>query len=109
MGPVDLTIWLGANKIELKEVRTYEQAFAAFELLAGLIPRADKWEVSFDRGPTAIRVIKAIREMTGLGLKDAKEVADRGSFILVGEVVARGFATRISEFGAVVATVRKVS
>jgi ribosomal protein L7/L12 len=104
------SVWIqiGENKVELANVETYEQARAAFELLASSLPRADRWEVSFDRGPTAIHVIKAIREMTGLGLKDAKEVADRGSYVLTGEVVARGFAARVADFGAAIKQVRKV-
>ena len=57
-----------------------------------------------DVGPEKIKVIKAVREQTGLGLKEAKEVVD-GAPKAVKEGVSKEEAEKIAEaFKAVGAT-----
>lgn len=47
-------------------------------------------------GPNKIRVIKVIREVTGLGLKEAKDIAD-GVPKMVKEAVTKGEAKDIKK------------
>jgi large subunit ribosomal protein L7/L12 len=58
-----------------------------------------------DTGPKKIEVIKAIRQMTSLGLKEAKEVAETpGSKVLeaVGKEAASDAKSKLEAAGAVV-------
>ncbi|MBN2495370.1 MAG: 50S ribosomal protein L7/L12 [Deltaproteobacteria bacterium] len=59
-----------------------------------------------DHGPEKIKVIKAVRELTGLGLKDAKELVDSAPK-MVKEAVDKGSAEeakkKLEEAGAKVA------
>ena len=56
-------------------------------------------------GSEKIKVIKAVREVTGLGLKEAKEVVDNAPKILkeqVSKEEAEEIKTKLSEVGATV-------
>ncbi|HEY62263.1 MAG: 50S ribosomal protein L7/L12 [Anaerolineales bacterium] len=58
-----------------------------------------------DVGPKKIEVIKAVRQLTSLGLKEAKEVAETpGSKVLegVGKDVANDAKTKLEAAGAVI-------
>jgi len=58
-----------------------------------------------DTGPKKIEVIKAIRALTSLGLKDAKEMAETaGAKVLeaVGKEAAEGAKAQLEEAGATV-------
>ena len=71
-------------------------------------PEEEKTEfdvVIKDAGPKKIEVIKAIRQLTSLGLKDAKELAEtEGAKILetVGKDVANDAKEKLEAAGAVV-------
>ena len=56
-------------------------------------------------GSEKIKVIKAVREVTGLGLKEAKEVVDNAPKVLkeqVSKEEAEEIKTKLSEVGATV-------
>ena len=56
-------------------------------------------------GSEKIKVIKAVREVTGLGLKEAKEVVDNAPKVLkeqVSKEEAEDIKTKLSEVGATV-------
>ena len=56
-------------------------------------------------GSEKIKVIKAVREVTGLGLKEAKEVVDNVPKVLkeqVSKEEAEEIKTKLSEVGATV-------
>ncbi len=58
-----------------------------------------------DTGPKKIEVIKAIRALTSLGLKDAKEMAETADAKVleaVGKEVAEGAKAQLEEAGATV-------
>ena len=58
-----------------------------------------------DTGPKKIEVIKAIRALTSLGLKDAKEMAETANAKVleaVGKEVAEGAKAQLEEAGATV-------
>ncbi|MEY8321767.1 50S ribosomal protein L7/L12 [Lachnospiraceae bacterium 46-61] len=58
-----------------------------------------------DVGAEKIKVIKAVREVTGLGLKEAKEVVDNAPKVLkeqVSKEEAEEIKTKLSEVGATV-------
>ena len=58
-----------------------------------------------DTGPKKIEVIKAIRAITSLGLKDAKEMAETADGIIleaVGKEAAEGAKKQLEEAGATV-------
>lgn len=57
-----------------------------------------------DAGAAKIQVIKAIREITGLGLKEAKELADNGGAIKEGVSTDEGneLKTKLEEAGATI-------
>ena len=44
-------------------------------------PAANVTVILKEVGPTKVKVIKAVREITGLGLKEAKDLADNGGNI----------------------------
>ena len=56
-------------------------------------------------GPNKVKVIKVVREVTGLGLKEAKEVVDNAPKVLkeqVSKEEAEEIKTKLSEVGATV-------
>ncbi len=57
-----------------------------------------------EAGPNKIQVIKAIREITGLGLKEAKEIADNGGNIKENVKIdeANELKTKLEETGATI-------
>ena len=58
-----------------------------------------------DVGYEKFKVIKAVREVTGLGLKEAKEVVDNAPKVLkeqVSKEEAEEIKTKLSEVGATV-------
>lgn len=58
-----------------------------------------------EAGPTKINVIKAVREITGLGLKEAKELVDAAPKAVkenVSKEEAESTAAKLKEAGAVV-------
>ena len=68
-------------------------------------PDADWQVVATSAGERKIAAIKAIREVTGLGLKDAKELADTVPSIIVSavpEVEAQAVANRLRGAGMTV-------
>ena len=83
-------------------------AVAAVAAVAGGEEAEEKSEfdvVIKDAGPKKIDVIKAIRKITGLGLKESKEMAEAaGSKVLegVGKDAANAAKTDLEEAGAVV-------
>ena len=78
----------GLTVLELKElIDTYCEEFgvsavaAAAPAAAGAAAAAEEEKTEFDVeltevGPNKVKVIKVVREATGLGLKEAKEVVD---------------------------------
>ena len=84
-------------------------AMAAMPMAAAAAePEEEKteWDVILkDIGPKKINVIKAVRQLTALGLKESKELVDSApSTILeaVGKDAAEDAKTKIEEAGAVV-------
>ena len=84
-------------------------AMAAMPMAAAAAePEEEKteWDVILkDIGPKKINVIKAVRQLTALGLKESKELVDSApSTILeaVGKNAAEDAKTKIEEAGAVV-------
>lgn len=81
-------------------------AMAAMPAAGGAEPADDKTEfdvVIKDVGPKKIDVIKAIRQITQLGLKDAKELAETsGAKIMeqVGKDVAQDAKSKLEAAGA---------
>ncbi|MCX6761322.1 MAG: 50S ribosomal protein L7/L12 [Candidatus Moranbacteria bacterium] len=58
-----------------------------------------------DSGASKINVIKAVREITGLGLKDAKDLVDAAPKVIkekVSKVEAEGMKKKLEEAGATV-------
>lgn len=101
-------------KIELGDdlcvttVGTYEQAMAVAEFAARNLPRSTRYRISFDSGPTKITVIREIRNLTGLGLAEAKAVADRGRYEVVGKLQADAFVAAIKQGGGSASPIEQV-
>ncbi len=58
-----------------------------------------------EAGPNKINVIKAVRELTGLGLKEAKDLVDTAPKAVkenIGKDDANAIATKLKDAGAVV-------
>ena len=84
----------GLTVLELKElIDTYCEEFgvsavaAAAPAAAGAAAAAEEEKTEFDVeltevGPNKVKVIKVVREATGLGLKEAKEVVDGAPKVL---------------------------
>lgn len=82
--------------LELNElVKACEEKFgvsaAAGVVVAGPAAEAEEEKDSFDVelteiGPNKVKVIKAVRELTGLGLKEAKAVVDGAPKVFKSEV-----------------------
>lgn len=55
-----------------------------------------------DAGPNKINVIKEVRTITGLGLKEAKDLVEAGGKVkeAVGKADAEGFKKKLEEAGA---------
>lgn len=76
----------GLSVLELNElVKACEEEFgvsaAAGVVVAGPAAAAEEEKTEFDvelteAGPNKVKVIKVVRELTGLGLKEAKDVVD---------------------------------
>ena len=70
---------------------------------AGAGAAAEEEKTEFDAGASKVKVIKAVREITGLGLKEAKELVD-GAPKVVKEAVSKAEAeeikTKLEEQGA---------
>ena len=75
----------GMTVLELSElVKAFEERYgvtAAAPMAAAAAPAAAEEQTEFDAvltevGPNKILVIKAVRELTGLGLKEAKDLVD---------------------------------
>jgi len=101
--------------LELNElVKACEEEFgvsaAAPVAVAGAAPAAAEEKTEFDvvlanAGAEKIKVIKAVRELTGLGLKEAKEVVDGAPKTLkegVSKDEAESIKAKLSEVGATV-------
>lgn len=95
-------IKIDGSSVSLADVNSYEQAFEAFELLAKSLPRKTKYVVRFQCGEKKIQVIKAVREVTNMALKEAKDAAEAGYLEIVGELIARKFTAEIQALGATV-------
>lgn len=58
-----------------------------------------------EAGPSKLKVVKAVKELTGLGLKDAKDIVDSAPKAVkegVSKDEAEGIKTSLEEAGAVV-------
>jgi large subunit ribosomal protein L7/L12 len=103
----------GMTVLELNElVKACEEEFgvsaAAPVAVAGVAAAVEEEKTEFDvvlveAGANKIKVIKAVREITGLGLKEAKEIVD-GAPKTIKEAVAKEEAeamkAKIEETGA---------
>ncbi|QEK11158.1 50S ribosomal protein L7/L12 [Crassaminicella thermophila] len=106
----------GMTVLELNElVKACEEEFGvsaaapvAVAGAAGAAPAAEKTEfdvVLASAGSQKIKVIKAVREITGLGLKEAKEVVDGAPKTLkegVSKEEAEEMKAKLEEVGATV-------
>lgn len=107
----------GMTALELKELKEqFEETFgvtaaapvaAAAGPAAAAAPAAEE-KTEFDvilkaAGPNKINVIKVVRELTGLGLKEAKDVVDgapRAVKEKVGKADAEAMAAKLKDAGA---------
>ena len=99
----------------LKEEYGIEPAAAAVAVAAGPAAAgggdADEEKSEFDiilkeAGASKLKVVKAVKELTGLGLKDAKDIVDSAPKAVkegVGKDEAEGIKKSLEEAGAVVA------
>ncbi len=73
---------------------------------AGAAEEKDSWTVIIkDAGGAKIQVIKALRELTGLGLKEAKDIADKAGATVkenVKKTEAEEIKAKLEAAGAVV-------
>lgn len=105
----------GMTVLELNDlVKAIEEEFgvtaAAPVVMAGGAVAAEEEKTEFDviltsAGAEKIKVIKVVREITGLGLKEAKEVVDNAPKPLkegVSKADADAIKTQLEEVGAVV-------
>ena len=84
-------------------------AMAAMPMMAGGEAAAEEEKTEFDVvskeiGPKKINVIKEVRALTGLGLKEAKAVVDELGTVMeaVGKEAAEEAKAKLEEAGAVV-------
>lgn len=83
---------------------------AAMAAAGGSAPAAEEEKSSFNvelaaAGDNKIGVIKAVREITGLGLKDAKDIVDAAPKVVkegVGKAEAEDMKKKLTEAGATV-------
>ena len=106
----------GMTVLELNDlVKAIEEEFgvtaaAPMAMAAGGGAAAEEEQTEFDAilttvGDSKIKVIKAVREITGLGLKEAKEVVDNAPKPLkegVTKEEAEEIKTKLAEVGATV-------
>ncbi|MFC6039041.1 50S ribosomal protein L7/L12 [Paenisporosarcina macmurdoensis] len=106
----------GMTVLELNDlVKAIEEEFgvtaaAPMAMAAGGGAAAEEEQTEFDAilttvGDQKIKVIKAVREITGLGLKEAKEVVDNAPKALKEAVTkeeAEEIKTKLAEVGATV-------
>lgn len=106
----------GMTVLELNDlVKAIEEEFgvtaaAPMAMAAGGGAAAEEEQTEFDAilasvGDQKIKVIKAVREITGLGLKEAKEVVDNAPKALkegVTKEEAEEIKTKLAEVGATV-------
>ena len=98
----------------LKEEYGIEPAAAAVAVAAGPVAagggEAAEEKTEFDvilkeAGASKLKVVKAVKELTGLGLKDAKDIVDSAPKAVkeaVGKDEAEGIKKSLEEAGAVV-------
>ena len=98
----------------LKEEYGIEPAAAAVAVAAGPAAagggEAAEEKTEFDvilkeAGASKLKVVKAVKELTGLGLKDAKDIVDsapKAVKVAVGQDEAEGIKKSLEEAGAVV-------
>ena len=95
----------------LKEDYGIEPAAAAVAVAAGPAAggaAAEEEKTAFDvvlkaHGPEKLKVIKLVKELTGLGLKDAKELVDKAPGTLkegLAKAEAEGMKKQLEELGA---------
>lgn len=104
----------GATILELNDLVTaIEDEFgvtAAAPVAAGAGAGAEAAKTSFDvelteAGQEKVKVIKAVREITGLGLKDSKDLVDGAPKVIkegVSEDEANDIKSKLEEVGATV-------
>ena len=99
----------------LKEEYGIEPAAAAVAVAAGPAAAADGGDAAEEKsefdvilkeaGASKLKVVKAVKELTGLGLKDAKDIVDSAPKAVkegVGKDEAEGIKKSLEEAGAVV-------
>ncbi len=95
----------------LKDEYGIEPAAAAVAVAAGPAAggaAAEEEKTAFDvvlkaHGPEKLKVIKLVKELTGLGLKDAKELVDKAPGTLkegLAKAEAEGMKKQLEELGA---------
>lgn len=104
-----LTIVELADLVSAMEEKFGVSAAAPVAMVAAAGPAADEEKTSFDvvmtsAGGQKIAVIKVIREITGLGLAEAKALADNGGDIKKGikKDEAEKIKTQLTDSGATV-------
>jgi large subunit ribosomal protein L7/L12 len=118
MGKINVTDFIASLKemtvLELNDlVKAIEEEFgvtAAAPVAAAAAVEVEQGPTTYDVilkeiGPGKINVIKAVRELTGLGLKEAKELVDNAPKSVkegVSEEEANTYKTKLEEAGAVV-------
>ena len=104
----------GLTVLELNDlVKACEEEFgvsaaAGVVVAAGPAAAAEEEKTEFDVeltevGPNKVKVIKIVREVTGLGLKEAKEVVDNAPKVLKEQIAkeeADELAKKLEEVGA---------
>ncbi len=120
MGKINVTEFIASLKemtvLELNElVKAIEEEFGvtAAAPVAGVAVAAEEVQagpstynvILKEVGPNKINVIKVVRELTGLGLKEAKDIVDAAPKALkegVAEEEAKSLKAKLEETGAVV-------
>ncbi|MCF6292146.1 MAG: 50S ribosomal protein L7/L12 [Robiginitomaculum sp.] len=108
----ELSVLEAAELVTLLEEKWGVSAAAPVAVAAGAAPVAEVVEektefdvVVKDTGPKKIEVIKAIRQLTSMGLKEAKEMAETpGSKVMtqVGKEAAEDAKAKLEAAGAVI-------
>ncbi|NNK63978.1 MAG: 50S ribosomal protein L7/L12 [Gemmatimonadetes bacterium] len=109
----ELTVMEAANLVKMLEEKWGVSAAAPVAMMAGPAAAAEEVEeqtefdvVLTDIGSSKIQVIKAVREITGLGLKEAKEAVDNAPTTLkeaASKEDAEAMKAKLEEQGATVA------
>ena len=97
----------GLSILELKElIDTYCEEFGVSAVAAAAPAAEEKTEfdvILAEVGPNKMPVIKAVKEMTGLGLKESKEIVDNAPKTLkeaVSKADAEEMKKKLEELGA---------